>query len=281
MALTGVTETNVTAVDVVSQLVQLELRARAILVPSLTDYSSLIVPGANKISIPRFASLTAEDKAENTALTAQAFTASQDEIDLNKHKASLVNLERIAKTQSALNMDMEVMKFIASSIVDSLEAEANTVLQAASASAPDHRVEYATTNVLAKADILEARRLLATQNVPMNDGRLFMAIHPNQEEDILNESGFIDASQYGSANPIQNGEIGRIYGFRVLVSTNVTADTSLFYHQSHCAFGLQEQVQFDTVFDADNLSDKIVGWALAGFQTMDGGKRGVRKENAV
>lgn len=281
MALTGVTETSVTAIDVISRLVQLELRANAVLVPSLQDYSSLIVPGANKISIPRFGSLTAEDKAENTALTGQAFTASQDEIELNKHKASLVQLERIAKTQSALDMDMEVMKFIASSIVQALEVEANTVLQATSASAPDHRVEYASTNVLAKADILEARKLLGVQNVPMNDGQLFMAIHPSQEEDILNESGFVDASQYGSEAPVQNGEIGRIYGFRTLVSSNVTEDTSLFYHRTHCAFGLQEQIQFDSVFDAANLADNIVGWALAGFQTLDSGKRGVRKENAV
>lgn len=278
MANIGVLETSVTAVDIISTMVQEELRARAVLIPSITDLTSNIVPGTNIISVSRFTSLTAENKTQNTPLTAQVMTASQDEIALNKHKAVLINLERIAKTQSVLNLENEVMRRMASSIVDALEVEAYTVIRAATAL---QQVEYTTGTTLARADILNARRLLLDQNVPMTRGQVFMAINPKQEANILDIDNFIHADKYGSSEPIQNGELGRIYGFSVLVTTNVPDDETVFYHRTHAGYGIQEQIQFDGVFDADNISDKLVSYALAGFVTLDSGKRAVRLEDLV
>lgn len=280
-AATGRTELSVTSIEVISALVQEELRENAVLIPTLYDYSRMVVPGSDSVKIPRFNSLTAEDKGENTNLTAQLLNATMDTLNLDKYKASLVEIERIADAQSAVAVKEEAFRRIASSIVQAMEEEANTVLQATSASAPDHRVEYATGSTLAKADILNARKLLRLQNAWKNDGDMFMAIHPTQEEDILSISDFIHADTYGNPNGIQNGELGRIFGFRVVVSNNVTEDTSLFYHRTHAAFARQWDIQLEEDFVIDNLSDKYVGYALAGFVTLDGGKRGVRLENAI
>ncbi len=275
MAITGVTETSATALDLISQAVQIELRARAVLLPTLTDYSMELGAGAKSFEVVRYDSLTAEDKAENSALTAQALTAATDSIPLNKHKASLVNLEDIAAIQSVQDIPFQVIQRIASSIVDALEGEAYTVLAGASASAPDHIIPYATPSTLAKADILQARRLLATQNVPMDDGNLFMAIHPNQEEDLLDIANFVQADQYGNPNGVQNGLIGRVFGFNVVMSTKVTANTSLFYHRTHAGYAMQQDIVFKTQDDLENVSTKILGHAIAGFTTLDNGVRGV------
>ena len=45
--------------------------------------------------------------------------------------------------------------------------------------------------------------------------------HPDQYMDILNDSAFTEVAKYGSPRPIQNGEVGMIYGLKVLVTTNM------------------------------------------------------------
>ena len=49
----------------------------------------------------------------------------------------------------------------------------------------------------------------------------FLVIHPNDLKSILTTDMFIDASKYGSNEPILNGEIGKIAGLKVLVTTQI------------------------------------------------------------
>jgi N4-gp56 family major capsid protein len=51
----------------------------------------------------------------------------------------------------------------------------------------------------------------------------FLVIHPDALKGILQSAMFMDASRYGSAEPILNGEIGKIAGLKVLVTTNMTS----------------------------------------------------------
>ncbi len=48
-------------------------------------------------------------------------------------------------------------------------------------------------------------------------------ISPTIEADLLGDAAFIDASQYGSREPIYNGEIGKILGLKLIVTTNLDA----------------------------------------------------------
>ncbi|GGP84460.1 phage major capsid protein [Streptosporangium pseudovulgare] len=52
------------------------------------------------------------------------------------------------------------------------------------------------------------------------DGR-FLVVTPRVKAMLLKSSRFIDASQYGSSEPIRNGVIGRFAGFTVQMSTNL------------------------------------------------------------
>lgn len=60
-------------------------------------------------------------------------------------------------------------------------------------------------------------------NTPLS-GR-YLIVSPDVYGILLQDSRFIDASQYGGATPIRNGEVGRILGFTV-VMCNVMPDTA-------------------------------------------------------
>src|SRR3546814_17884277 len=79
----------------------------------------------------------------------------------------------------------------------------------------------------ADAAFLLLRRLRMTlnkANVPFDDR--FCIISPEFEALILGDARFVDASKYGSREPILNGEIGRAIGFRLLPSNNLHDGTA-------------------------------------------------------
>jgi N4-gp56 family major capsid protein len=72
--------------------------------------------------------------------------------------------------------------------------------------------------------VLGLRLKLDKAKVPAENR--FLIISPDFYALILQDSRFIDASQYGSTDGIRNGEVGRILGFTVLVSLNLPAGTA-------------------------------------------------------
>lgn len=69
--------------------------------------------------------------------------------------------------------------------------------------------------------LVQVKVELDKTNTPL-DGR-YMIISPDLHGLLLQDSRFIDASQFASAEPIKNGLVGRILGFN-LVSCNVMPD---------------------------------------------------------
>lgn len=55
----------------------------------------------------------------------------------------------------------------------------------------------------------------------------YLLIHPDQLKGILLSTMFIDASKYGSNEPILNGEIGKLAGLKILVSSNMTSGSAI------------------------------------------------------
>jgi N4-gp56 family major capsid protein len=62
-----------------------------------------------------------------------------------------------------------------------------------------------------------------------------MVIPAELEDDILNNSQFVDASQYGGREGILRGEVGRIVGMRVLSTTQLFSGTVIYIDTSRCA----------------------------------------------
>ena len=271
----GVTEVDSARQQVVANIVQMTLKQESILLPTVTDYSRFAGPGAKSVDINRRTQMTAADKAENTNLTAQEITFAADNIALSKHKAIYAKIERIAGLQANVEVAAEVLMEQAKELALQVDKDLIVQLKLASSAAPDHILDYSNTptDTLQQTDILEARRLLNVQKVPMADR--FMVISPDQEKAVLLLSDFVRADSYGSAAGLQNAELGRIYGFTVLMHTELSAAHSLFYHKSHVGWAMQLAPQFATNFDLPSVSDEYLLHQIYGMKVLDSGKRGV------
>lgn len=275
MAEIGLTEVTATAQDLVASIVQETLKQKSVLLPTVTNYSSYAVPGAKSVAIPRRTQFAAASKSENTDLTAQEITFATDTISLNLHKAIYAKLERIAGVQANVAVQAEMIQEMANELALQVDKDLLVQLKLVSTSAPDHLLDYANTptDTLQQTDILEARRLLNVQKVMM-DNR-FMVISPDQEKAVLLLSDFVRADSYGSPEGLRNGELGRIYGFTVLMHTELAAAQALFYHSSHAGFAAQLNPEYKTDTDLKSVSDEFLLHQIYGVKVLDSGKRGV------
>lgn len=275
MAEIGLTEVGATSQEIVASLVQEVLKQEAIILPTVTDYSAYAAQGAKIVDIPRRNQLAAADKAENTALTAQELTFAVDQIALNKHKAVYASLERIAQVQANVNVNAEVVLEMAKELALQIDKDLISELKAASASAPDHRVQFANTptNTIQAVDILEARKLLNLQIVPQADR--FLLINPAQEKSMLQISNFIEVDKYGPNDALSNAELGRVYGFRVIMHTGLGDSEFVAYHKSAVGFARQLTPEFKTADDLPKVATQYLLHQIYGSKVLDSGKRQV------
>jgi len=110
-----------------------------------------------------------------------------------------------------------------------------------------------STDVLSHKELIEAMiRQKADYIGPHESGDYVAVLHPRSEYDLLvdtNPGAFLDIQKYTDNKPLMNGEIGRMYGMRFLVSDKMltsagTGQNNIDIHQSFVigeeAFGVVE-----------------------------------------
>lgn len=271
----GITETAAAAHEEVSKFAQEFLIQESKLAPLVTDYSAMAVKGANSVALPRAGGFSVVSKGEGSAITPEAITYAKDQIALDVHRAVQFNIEDIADLQSNVAQVQEAVMRATKALALDWDEQIITELRLASASAPDHLIKFNDTvnEDVELIDILNARKLLIDQNLDPRE--CYMGVGSDQEKNMLGIENFIDTSRYGSSEAIQAGELGKIFGMRVIVHTSLTQE-ALFWHPSAVGFAFQQGVKFQTETDLANLSNLYSLSYLAGFQVLDGGKRNVQ-----
>jgi hypothetical protein len=276
-ALMGVTETSAAALANISKIAQTFLIQNSVLLPTVTDYSALAVAGASSIKLPRSGGFTVGDKSENTAVEAQIITYAADTITFS-HRTVQFLLEKIAAKHSVVDVVSDAVMKATKALALDLDAKIIAQLELASASGPDHQINFIDTanDVIAKGDILAARKLLLTQNV--NPKESYLLVGPEKEAEMLALADFIQAERYGSNMPITAGEIGSVYGMKVLVHTSVT-DYILAYHPSAVGYAFSQPIELDFDKDLANIGMRYSLDYIFGAKVLDGGKRCVKVDS--
>jgi N4-gp56 family major capsid protein len=278
--LTGDTATDAMKQTIVANLVQRELIASAVLAPTIMDVSQFAsANGIDEIEFPKLGSFTVTKKTSGTPVDAAALTYGTDKLLLDEHAVVQWLIEKKASKQSAIALELENLQRAARAHAKQIDVDIHAELIAGvSTSAPDHVIAFAGASI-DKTDVLEAMRLLDVQEVPAD--QRYLAVNPTEHKALLLISDFIDASKYGSAQPIQNGEIGMIYGMKVLKTTVVTAGRPIVYHKEAAVIGFQMMPQFDQDKDLANLGTRYSLDQLYGIKTMQSGKLVVRLGSAT
>ncbi len=277
-ALTGKTEVDATVEEIVSTRIQEVLTDAMVAWPLMMDFSPQVGPGMDKLKIPRFGNFTVDSKTENTAVDAQVNAFSTDDLDLDQHKVVQFLIEDIADLQAKIAVVSAYIDQAARDLAAEMDATLLADLDAnPSTVSPDHDVKYNDTvnNDLEKIDITEARRLLDVQNVPKADR--WGIIPPDKEKDLLNISEFVRVDESGGSAALRNGQIGRLFGFDIVMSNQLnTAGSSLWGHSSAAAVARQMQPRVEQDRDLPNLADRHSISHLYGTHVLDSGKRFVR-----
>lgn len=273
MADMGLTEVQATVQETVSSMVQEYLIQESVLIPLVMNIPSM--PGEDRVKIPRSGDdFTADTKAENTALTAQTITYTTDDLLLDKHKAVQVRVEDRANVQSMIALVSDLIPRMSKVLALDIDTSIVAQLELASAAAPDHRLAYDNAATLGKADLLIARQLIHEQNLRFNE--CYIGVSPASEKNLLAIDDFVHVDKYGStAAGLSNGEIGRLYGARVVMSNEFDDAKTIVWHPSACAFSRQINPLFEDDRDVPNLATLYSLSHLYGAKVLDAGVRQV------
>jgi hypothetical protein len=272
--ITGDTATDVLKQTVVAALVQRELIASAVLAGSIKDVTEFAVDGMDEIEFPKHGSFTVTKKVSGTPVDAQALSWGTDKLLLDQHAVIQWLIEKKAKKQAAVNLETANLLAAARAHAKQVDADIHAALIAGvSASSPDHVIAYAGAE-FGRADIVKGMELLDNAEFPAGDR--FLAVNPAEYAAMLNLTDFIDASKYGSSRPVVNGEIGEVFGMKVLKTSVVTAGRPLIYHSESAVIGFQLAPEYDMDKDLGNLAIRHSLDQLYGIKVCLSGKGIVR-----
>jgi N4-gp56 family major capsid protein len=274
-SLMGTTEVSATSKAIVDSLAQKYLVQESKMLPLLSNYSNLVVKGASSIKLPRSGGFSVASKSENTSADASVITYAADTINLNRHRYVQFLLEDFASGQASVDVVSDALLKASKDLALDVDTFLISVLIAgASTSAPDHVIQYtdATNEDIELGDILNARKLLIDQNIDPRE--CVMAIGSGQERNALKISDFIDASKYGSNQPIMNGEIGMVYGLKVVVHTGLTASNrTIFFHPTAAGYAFAQPARAQNFYDLKELGQRWSLDTIYGAAILDAGKR--------
>lgn len=234
MAVTGNTQLGATKQDIISALVQRELKFGAKLLGTVTDVSVFAQKGMKSIAFPKATSFTVENRASAAAGTIQSLTYSTDVLNLDYHAYVGWTIDSADLYQSNVEVQAEYVKYASSAHARQLDEAVLTILDASSG--------YQQAAGIDQTKILNARKWLTKNQADLQNS--FIVVNPDDEAALLAIAEFVRADAYGSSN-IPNGVIGRIYGMNVLVHSKPTLAKSFIYTKDAIAFGLQKGAQYD------------------------------------
>lgn len=288
-AVTSAFATAATERDIILSIVQDELNRNNFLRPTVMDMSSQATKGTKTIDVPKFSAGMPAPLDQNadglTPVDLQSAVFDVDTITLNKWKNLSYRVPDRVSMQSAIAVEAELAQSAGARMGEYIDDQIIANLRLASAAAPDHirDLDGAATSGVATSITLEgiskARELLNRANVPQSDR--WLVIPPEQEKALIDLDNFRNADKYGSREALLRGEIGEIYGFRVMVHNGLASNEACAYHKSCCAVAAQQEVKFESQRADVTLQATDYSFSLGmGDTVLDGGKRQVYMQGA-
>lgn len=249
------------------------------------------------LHIPKPTRGTATAKAANTAVTIQADSESEVQVLINKHFEYSRFIEDITEVQAlsslrsfytedagyalAKQVDDELIA-LGKSFGDSDGADwvhSNAYFIDASTGLTSYAVDTVTTSdVFTDAGFRKLIQLMDDADVPM-DGRKF-AIPPSLRNAIMGVDRY-NSSDFVDGRGVQNGQIGKLYGIDIYVSSNMpTIETAaensagdgvkaaLLFHTDTMVLAEQVGVRSQTQYKLDYLSTLYTADTLFGVKVV-------------
>lgn len=250
--------------------VQTILSQGAVLLPTISDYSSLVVEGANSVDIPRLSKGVARtmlfDGNENAD---SGLGIAVDTLNFATFKEVPEFIYDDQRAKTAADLDAYFMAASPAVMADTIEQAIYAELKKAIASTPDHILTISSNPTW--DEIVAAQVALDNLSVPMEERTL--ACNPAMKAKLLKIQEIKDASLRMNQEVVIKGQFAEVLGFRLVVSTNCDADEILCYHKTAMAFALKKSVPFVKERHESKNRDYVSLKANYGQKILDSGKR--------
>lgn len=224
-----------TKAELISALVQKELKESASLLNCCEDYSSLATKGYSQVSIPKYSSFTVQDRAFGAAVSENSpLSSDKDTIDLDKNKIILFGYDANDDFQNSTDYLATAIQRASAAHGRQINDDIITEWEAVA----DLSVNGATPADITADNILEMREKLISNFADMS--RVKFVIAADQERVLL---GLPEFSRYdyrgGGASPIVNGLVGFVYGIPVQINQQLKAQQAFMVDPMGCGFAFQ------------------------------------------
>jgi len=221
--------------DLIAAIVQRELIAAATVMRTVRDVSSFAVKGSKTISFPKAGSFTVEDRATTVEANKANITYATDTLTPDRMATVSWLVDPQDDIESTVNTEADTAGRAAKALGKDVDTQLIAGLETDS-------TVTTTAGAITKDIILEMRESLLTAEA--DPAQLWLAIGPTSESTLLAISEFVEPDRYGSAR-IPSGQLGTLYGVKVVLSTQIAALTFYMYDSEGYAVGFQKGASMD------------------------------------
>ncbi len=210
-------------------------------IPYATSHLNISLSSTNTEGSER--AFTKMDNLDTTSVSITSSDFSKGGVAISKEAVMTSTVDLVKQARYAIAEDL--VDDVDTAVRDVIENNAGSTVSSSGALTPDA--------------IAEAMKSIEANNfVPK-----MLFITPSQQYDLRTDSQFTNASEYGSDEVVMNGEIGKYLGVKILVSTNVSADTALMVGTTRSGEKVgpvlvwKEKPHIDYRYDKDEAEHRI------------------------
>jgi len=203
----------------VAEIVQRELQAASKLAGLFTDYSNLVGKGTSSVKIPRSSSFTVADRdnATPTVASASNLTFSFDEISLDQSKYVYYVIPGDVEIDAKPSYEQTAASRAASAHGRNMDIARLDALWVGGSGSVEVEYDSGVSDIEAVLlDMIEQ----ADEQEMLDDGGRILIVRPSERKALLGVANFVQADRYGSNQTIMSGELGSLYGVKVIMTTN-------------------------------------------------------------
>lgn len=269
--ISGVTEFDVFIPEVWSKAVEGFLRSKLMFRDMVTDYSSFVANGGDKINVPSLSEVGVQGKTENTVIQYDATTETSVQIAIDKHKYASKMFEDIAKIQSNGDLVAQYASIMGYALAKQIDTDLVSSLSDGSTGLNLTGITTGDDNTLTDGNIESILATLGEADLDYRDGNVWMVVNPTIYADLLHNDKFVRYDALGSSN-VSSGQLGSIFGMKVAMSNIVgsadTGNAGMVFDSSACGFAMQQEIKAEAQRDIDYLADKVVFSCLYGSKVI-------------
>lgn len=241
----------------------------AVLIKTITDLSSQVSIGMDRVTVPRISGLALSNVVSGTRATAGGMTTAGDVLLLDQAKQVPEYIDYSDGIESAIDLKAAFIEAAPRIFAEGVEGVISTALLTVSAG--DFESSASGAGNFNIADIANAKKVLDQASVPKSDR--WLAVDAEGMEILASFSEFEDGSKSLTDEALRQGVVSRVKGFYVVQSEDVTSGKIHCYHRSAIAFAMQDSVNLIEKMNEEYAQEFVALRGKFGVKALDAGVR--------